>query len=107
MLIKTQDTGGGYLMLDHRASPELPPGVRSPLAEFDTYTCRHCCRVVVMNPDRTRERYKCRGCNHMLCDGCGAIRAAGAACRTFTQLIDEFQQQVDRGGAEHPGLLRP
>ena len=85
MLIRTDDQGpqgAGYLELDGR-----PCG--SGLAEFDTYTCTHCSRVVVMNPARTRARYKCHGCNHHICDDCAAEKANGAQCKTMLQKFDE------------------
>lgn len=80
----------GYLLLDNRAAGQ-------PLAELATFTCSHCQRVVIKNPERTRERYHCRGCDHLLCDDCAAARAAGAKCRTFKQLADEYQEAVERG----------
>lgn len=95
MLIKTEPTGLGYLEVDNRASGELPPGTKRHF-EADTYTCTHCQRVVIMNPERKRERYKCRGCNHHICDPCAALRAAGAPCKTFAQLADETLEQAIR-----------
>lgn len=92
MLIVTQPTNLGYLMLDNRASGDLPPGVSSPFFEAATYTCTHCQSVVVMNPERKRERYKCSGCNHLICDNCGAKRAAGAPCKTYAQHLDELME---------------
>ncbi len=81
--------GAGELTLDHRAS-----GGR--LFEAGTYTCTHCNAVVVLNPQRTRERYKCRGCNHHICDNCAAERAAGAPCKTMAQKIDELASAAER-----------
>ena len=78
----------GYLIIDHRASPGMP-GL-PPLLEAPTYTCRHCQRIVVMNPDRKRERAFCRGCNHRICDPCAAIKAQTLTCRTFDQVADEY-----------------
>ena len=49
-----------------------------------------------MNPERKRERYKCHGCNHLICDGCAAIRAAGGPCKTFTQVIDEYLNNISK-----------
>jgi len=97
MLIVTQPTNLGYLMIDNRAGGELPPGISSPFFEAATYTCTHCQSVVVMNPERKRERYKCTGCSHLLCDNCGAKRAAGAPCKTWAQLIDEVANLEARG----------
>ena len=90
----------GYLMLDHRggmAVPDelviaqgLPAGAGRGLFEAPTYTCKHCQRVVVMNPNRTRERAYCRGCDHLICDDCGAEKARTLQCKTFDQKVDEY-----------------
>ena len=81
--------GLGYLEVDHRATPApLPPGTPRHF-EADTYTCSHCQVVVVMNPQRTRERYKCKGCNHHVCDNCAAACASGAVCKTFAQVVED------------------
>lgn len=104
MLIYTDDQprGLGYLEVDNRAA-ELPPGVRKHF-EADTYTCRHCERVVVMNPERKRERYKCSGCSHHICDDCAAARVAGAPCKTYNQFIEELQER-DRRHPDHPSTM--
>lgn len=96
----------GYLLLDHRHTmgvPDevvvangLPVGSGRGLFEAPTYTCSHCQTVVVMNPDRKRERVHCRGCDHLICDACGVAKAAGAKCRTMKQVIDEMQEQAER-----------
>jgi NAD-dependent SIR2 family protein deacetylase len=94
----------GVLELDNR-----PAGFR--LHEYDTYTCSHCNRVVVMNPERKRERYKCRGCEHHICDECAALRTAGAPCRTITQWFDEIRTQEEKmaraDGQAEPSLILP
>ena len=80
----------GYLLLDNRGAGERQ-------LEFATYTCSHCQFVVIKNPDRKRERYHCRGCDHLLCDNCAAARAAGASCKTFKQIVDEACELASRG----------
>lgn len=90
----------GYFLLDHRhANPVpdelviaagLPAGAGRGLFEAPAFTCRHCQRVVVMNPNRTRERHYCRGCDHLICDGCAAVKAVTHKCRTFDQLVDDL-----------------
>lgn len=72
----------GYLLVDHRASPGLPPDIarqsgydprhcgEGRVFEAATLTCSHCKCTVVKNPLRTRERAYCFKCNHYLCDGC-------------------------------------
>ena len=94
----------GYFLLDHRGSmglPDetvrqsgLPPGSGRGLFETSTYTCSHCEAVVVQNPDRKRERAYCRGCDHMICDPCAAIKAQTLKCKTFKQVVDELMAQA-------------
>jgi hypothetical protein len=94
----------GYFLLDHRATsavPDelviaagLPAGAGRGLFEAPTYTCRHCQAVVVMNPNRSRERAYCRGCDHLICDGCGAERARTGECKTFNQKVDEYLSSI-------------
>jgi len=109
MLIKNDaygPSGAGELTIDHSNSPELPAGLGGrALFEAETYTCTHCNAVVVMNPARIRERYKCRGCNHHICDGCAAERTAGAPCKTIAQKIDELAAEAER--VSSGGILLP
>lgn len=35
---------------------------------YPTYTCGHCSNVVVMRPDRVRERVKCKSCGKTICE---------------------------------------
>ena len=90
----------GYLLMDNSNSPGipdevmvaqgLPVGAGRTFFECPTFTCKHCQTVVIINPKRNRERAYCRGCDHLLCDGCGAERARTGLCRTFDQVIDEI-----------------
>lgn len=60
----------GYLMIDHRASPgtsEVPEGT---LFETSTMHCAHCGTIVIMNPNRQRERANCTKCMKYVCDSC-------------------------------------
>jgi hypothetical protein len=74
---------GGYLMIDHRASPGLPEDIalqngldpkqvgEGKIFEAATLTCSHCKCTVVKNPLRVRERAKCSKCGwHYICDIC-------------------------------------
>lgn len=102
----TQRNKEGYFMLDHSQTiglPDevvlragLPAGAGRGLFETSTYTCSHCQAVVIQNPDRKRERAYCRGCDHLICDGCGAIRAKTFACKTFKQVVDELMAQAEQ-----------
>jgi hypothetical protein len=88
----------GYLMLDNRNAPVpdeivvaqgMPVGSGRGMKEYATYTCSHCQRIVVLNPERQRLRAYCGGCNHRICDGCATIKAQTGVCKTFEQVIDE------------------
>ena len=74
----------GYLFIDHRASPGIPPDLAPQLGfvpdlvregkvlEAATLTCAHCKTVVMKNRMRTRERASCLKCGgKYICDGCG------------------------------------
>lgn len=88
--------GLGYLEVDQRnVGAPMPPGVQRYF-ECDTYTCSHCQVVVVLNPLRKRERYKCKGCSHHICDNCAAEMATGAACYTFAQRVQEELEKAAR-----------
>jgi hypothetical protein len=107
----------GYLLIDNRASVGVPESMLAAaglpliagrgLFEAPTYTCSHCQAVVVMNPARTRERAYCRGCDHYLCDGCGALRAQTMTCKTFNQVIDEVLAAAEKQTGSQSILLQP
>jgi hypothetical protein len=97
ILTDNQPRDLGYIEIDHRSTPApLPPGVQRYF-EGHTYTCSHCQAVVILNPARTRERYKCSGCNHHICDACAARKFSGEPCKTFAQTVDETLERSHRG----------
>jgi len=105
----------GELELDHRDSPGipgqmmvahgLPPDAGQGVFRCATFTCSHCQVMVAVNPKRNRERYYCRGCDHLLCDACGILRANGEPCITMNQKIEAFLEATVR--AEQAGLSSP
>lgn len=97
--MKTQRSKEGYLLVDNRASG-------GTMQEVPTYTCSHCNSVVIMNPQRTRERGFCRGCNSYVCDACNAIRAQTLRCETFEQKVDSVLTAVEAGREPNLILLR-
>lgn len=83
MLLKNGPKDGGYLMIDHRASPGLPEDIaraagldpalckEGKIFEAASLTCAHCKVAVVKNPLRVRERATCSKCSyHYICDFC-------------------------------------
>jgi hypothetical protein len=81
-----------YLMIDNRCSG-------GGVMEAATFTCSHCQRVVVMNPDRTRERGYCRKCDHLICDECVQTMFETLTCVPIAKVFDELQEGALRGQA--------
>ena len=99
----------GYFLMDHRNSPGVPdsvvvqegllPGAGRGVFESATFTCSHCQVVVVLNPDRSRDRGYCRKCDHLICDGCETAKAAsGGDCNSFKRLVDVLLNNAAKGG---------
>lgn len=98
----------GYLLIDNRASPgvsrefiqssgkDAPVVGEGEIYESATITCSHCHTVVVLRPDRTRERHYCTGCDHYICDVCADIRKNDLTCRSMKAFIDKVQEQEGR-----------
>lgn len=92
----------GYLLIDHRESPGITqaeaaqagrgtiPVGRGMRFESATINCSHCSRLVVLNPDRSRERGYCPKCDHYICDTCEATRVATGVCYPFKRRVAEF-----------------
>lgn len=54
--------------------------------EVPTYTCAHCCRVVVMHPGRTRPRAFCRCCGRWICE---TTRECAEDCTPLDELAND------------------
>lgn len=99
----------GYLLIDHSDSPGFTPeeaqaggwGKTMPVGskkfEFATYTCSHCQRMVVRNPGRERERGYCPKCDRIVCDECEAARVQTGICKPFSQVVDEYIENLAKG----------
>jgi hypothetical protein len=107
----------GYMMIDHRDAPPvpdwmlrqagLPSSMGRGLAESATYTCKHCCAVVVLNPDRSRERAWCRAGKHRICDACAVTYARTKICVTFDRLADMALEAAVSGKQQAPRIIIP
>jgi len=108
----------GYLMIDHRFSPGLPAGMATAaglkpeegrgLYESATYTCSHCQTIVIIKPDRSRERGYCRKCDHHVCDACEALRvSSGGECTPFVEVVDTVRNLGAQGKPVSPLLVPP
>lgn len=89
----------GYLLIDHRNSPGMPAslvgpdGVAVPAGvtfESATITCCHCNCVVILNPDRTRQRGYCAKCDQYVCDN----PICSQECRPFRELLDSILAKI-------------
>jgi hypothetical protein len=100
----------GYLMIDHRFSPGIPEGAAvkagfdprlsgaGKLLESATITCSHCNNIVVLNPNRSRERHYCVKCDKYICDACEALRhTPDYAHRSMAQLSDILLDKAAKG----------
>lgn len=67
----------GYFLRDERLS-----GGR--MQELPTITCSHCNCVVILNPQRTRDRGYCAKCDHYICDKAGCR----LECNPTQQMLD-------------------
>ncbi len=54
-------------------------------AEYPTYTCAHCSKVVVMRPDRERPRTMCYQCGQWICE---SSEVCSAGCTPLIPLAD-------------------
>lgn len=83
----------GYISVDHRASPGLPDNPllgEGTLFEAATMHCAHCGTVVIMNPNRTRDREWCTQCDKYICDNCGVSRKdTGYIHKSYQNFIEE------------------
>lgn len=95
----------GYLLIDHRDTPGVShelvaksgkdaPVVGNSLYESATITCSHCQRVIILRPDRTRERGYCRKCDHYICDTCTTVMAKTLECVPFNKILDDAQEKA-------------
>lgn len=76
----------GYLLLDNRAA-----GGR--LVEQATLTCSHCHAIVVLNPERSRARNWCSGCDKYVCDN----PMCHAKCVPLNKVLDSLQESALKG----------
>jgi predicted RNA-binding Zn-ribbon protein involved in translation (DUF1610 family) len=86
----------GYLMIDHRASPGtelVPEGI---LFETATMHCAHCGTVVIINPNRTRDRAWCVSCDKYICDNCGIeTKLPDYVHKSYKQHLDQIYNGVN------------
>ena len=94
----------GFFYIDHRASPGLTRDEaisfgldplrtgEGKLFEAGTATCAHCNSVVILNPQRVRERGHCRQCDAYICDN----PACHSECRPFLKILDQLETAAYR-----------
>ena len=103
-------------MIDHSASPGIPPELADKWAaqgiavarggqrfETATYTCRHCNAVVIVNPQRSRERNVCRRCMAVVCDRPTCV----LECQPFDALVERVAAGKPLNLDPDTGLLIP
>ena len=66
--------------------------------EMPSFTCCHCNRVVILNPERQRPRNTCRKCMALTCDSGGCL----VDCNPFGRDLE----RAYRNEGNQPWLLR-
>jgi hypothetical protein len=98
-------THEGYLLIDHKSSPGTTQVPEGRIFESATTTCNHCQKVIVLNPNRTRPRHYCPGCDKYICDECEFKRTVqGIPCMPFDKLADEILNAAAKG-QQYKGLI--
>ena len=69
------------------------PGVQQVNLELPTLTCCHCGRIVVLNPNRQRQRNWCMKCDHYVCD----LKFCIEDCNPIQQAL-ELASEYDKEG---------
>ena len=97
--------GKGYLLVDQtNVHAELPVGTKRYF-EADTYTCKHCTAVSVIDPKKPEEIYRCGVCKLNICLACAVGMKAGEICRTWQQKYEEHMEACARQDASI--IIRP
>lgn len=120
MGVLSTESYAGYLMVDHRASPGIPPDIAQQLGmdpyhcqegkvlETKTFTCTHCKSVVVPNLNRVRPREKCIKCSgKYICDGCYFISTQPDYIHTPYEKKLDIVKDLEAKGLSHSPLLLP
>lgn len=73
------------------------PGSDVPIREVETFTCRHCQRVVEVEPraDPASMGGICSGCGKLICPGCVDRRQAGANCVPWEEAMRRMMARQD------------
>jgi len=100
--VKTKRRQEGYLLIDHRGSPGvseamtrtagLPEGAGKGVFESATVRCSHCHATVILNPDRSRPRGWCSGCDGYVCDSSGCNTGT---CLPQNKVLDTMQELLN------------
>jgi hypothetical protein len=71
--------------------------VGSKRFQLVTYKCCGCEAMVIVRPERTRQRTWCAKCDAYMCDGCSLAFKITGVHKPFKQIIDEFIDQAIKG----------
>lgn len=97
----------GEIFIDHSSSPGLtleqvghfdaPAVPKGEIYESAIVICGHCQAVIVLNPQRTRDRGWCAKGDHYMCDDCTEVMHRTLECRSFERLKDTVLELADKG----------
>ena len=71
------------------------PSLPSP-ERHDTFTCKHCMRIVVVKPRCAPEDLGgiCKGCMGLICPACYARRMAGEGCDHWEKAFERMEARA-------------
>lgn len=69
---------------------------------FPTYCCGHCSNVVVLNPNRTRDRKTCYGCGKWLCE---QNQLCQAQCTPIHSMAKDHFENAGEWGKLVPAIM--
>ena len=98
-----------YLEINHRESPgftcdeAVGIGLRriakdvgkGQVARVPVAQCVHCQRMVILNPNRTRDREICPRYHKYVCDWCKEARCRKGNCISFNDWIEQLRREAE------------
>lgn len=68
-----------------------------------TYTCAHCTQVILMRPERTRERVRCTRCLRLICEKSELCRSQ---CTPLHEIAQDHFENAGEFGRLVPAIMQ-
>jgi hypothetical protein len=70
---------------------------------YPTYTCGHCSNIIVIRPDRTRDRKRCYSCQRVICE---KKQICQESCTPLTELAKDHMEAPEQFKRLAPAILQ-